>query len=114
MVKYIALRERHREKPQVRTALKGQEISIVAKKVLKGLGVENPSPLFKPLGREKRLNRDLAIYILCHRGLFTHQEICQVFGVGYASISGTLKRTRSYIDSDKRLSLTDRIYRILR
>jgi hypothetical protein len=36
-------------------------------------------------------------------GFFTHQEIGQVFGVGYTSISGALKCARSYIDSDKKL-----------
>ena len=45
----------------------------------------------------------LAIYITCHLGLFTHKEIGWIFGVGYTSIPGALKRARSCMDSDKRL-----------
>lgn len=96
--------ERHREKPQVRRALKDQNIADVIKEVFSGLGVEDPAPFLKPLRRQKRPNRDLVIYILCHLGLFTNQEIGCEFGVGYTSIPGALKRAQSYIDSDKKIS----------
>jgi putative transposase len=95
--------ERHREKPQVRTALKEQGISTAVEKVFVSLHVEAPSSLLKPLRREKRPNRDLAIYILCHLGLFGHAEIGRVFGVGYTSITEAVKRARSYMESDKQL-----------
>jgi len=95
--------ERHREKPQARTALKDQGISVVAKQAFSALGIEDPSPFLKPLRREKRPNRDLAIYIICHLGLFTNQEIGREFGVGYTSIPGALKRAQSYMDSDKKI-----------
>lgn len=103
--------ERHREKPQARTALKDQKLSFIAEKVVSSLGVEDKSSLFKPLRREKRPDRDLAIYILCHLGLFTHREIGQVFNVGYTSITGALGRARTYIQTDK--SMKKRVEGIL-
>ena len=93
--------ERHPEKPQIRSAFRNQNISKVVEVVFSKLGVLDPAPLLKPLKRMKRPNRDLAIYILCHLGTFTHQEIGHVFGVGYTSINGSLKRARCYMVSDK-------------
>lgn len=101
--KKILEEERHQEKPQARTALRGQGISAVIRKAFSALGVEDPSLLLKPLRREKRPNRDLAIYMICHLGLFTHQEIGREFGVGYTSISGAVKRAECYMDEDKEL-----------
>jgi REP element-mobilizing transposase RayT len=94
-------RERHREKPQARIALKGEGVSGIVERVFKGLGVSDPKPLLKPIRREKRPKRDLAIYITCCLGLFSHQEIGQVFGVGYTTITGALNRAREYVNSDK-------------
>jgi putative transposase len=96
-------KERHTEKPQVRAALKDQDISVVVNQVFSTLGVEDPTQLLKPIRRQKRLNRDLAIYILCHVGVFRHREVGRVFGVGYTSITGALKRAQSYVDSDKKI-----------
>jgi hypothetical protein len=104
-------KERHREKPQVRSAFRDQNISKVVEVVFSKLGVLDPAPLLKPIRRKKRPNRDLAIYILCHLGTFTNQEIGHVFGVGYTSINGSLKRARSYMDAEK--DERERVDRIL-
>jgi hypothetical protein len=103
--------ERHREKPQVRSAFRDQNISKVVEVVFSKLGVLDPAPLLKSIRRKKRPNRDLAIYILCHLGTFTNQEIGHVFGVGYTSINGSLKRARSYMDAEK--DERERVDRIL-
>ncbi len=95
--------ENHREKPQARSALKDQDISFAVEKVFSKLDVEDPSPLLIPLRREKRPDRDLAIYILCNLGVFTHHEIGRTFGVGYTSVSGALKRARRYMDSENKI-----------
>ncbi len=95
--------ERHREKPQVRKALKNQGLPFVVEKVFSRLGVEDRVSLLKPIRRVKRPKRDLAIYIISHLGLFTHQEIGNEFGVGYTSITGALKRARGYIDSNRNI-----------
>jgi hypothetical protein len=36
-------------------------------------------------------------------GLFTHQEIGKVFGVGYSTITGALKHAGGHINSDKNI-----------
>ena len=97
------LAERHREKPQARSALEDQDISLAVGKVFLKLGVENPSSLLRPRRREKRPERDLAIYILCSLGVFTHQEIGRTFGVGYTTITGALKRARDYMHSEEKV-----------
>jgi DNA-binding XRE family transcriptional regulator len=53
--------------------------------------------------RKKGPNLYLAIYIICHFGLFSHQEIGQVSVVGYKSITVVLKRARGYMDSAKKI-----------
>ena len=95
--------ERHREKPQVRLALRDQDISSIVKMVFLKLGVEDAAMFLKPLRRVNRPNRDLAIYILCHLGIYSHQEIGRIFGVGYTSITGALTRARSYMDTEEKV-----------
>lgn len=95
--------EKDREKPQARRALKDERISVVAERVFASLGVDNTAPLLKPRRGENRPERDLAIYVICHLGVFTHQEIGRQFGVGYTSISGALKRVEGYMGSDTEL-----------
>ena len=95
--------EKDREKPQARMALKEEGIEVVTQRVFTALGVEHPGALEKPRRGESRPDRDLAIYMLCHMGIFTHQAIGKHFGVGYTSISGALKRAQALIQSDQEL-----------
>ena len=91
------------EKPQARRALKDEGISVVAERVFASLGVDNTAPLLKARRGENRPERDFAIYVICHLGVFTHQEIGRQFGVGYTSISGALNRVEGYMGSDTEL-----------
>ena len=95
--------ERDREKPQVRSALRDQDISLVAKRIFAKLGVKDPAPLLKPSRRAKRPDRDLAIYILANLGAFTHKEIGSKFGVGYTSVTGALKRAENYMEAEEQI-----------
>ncbi len=95
--------EAHREKPVVRNVLKRQSMEAAANEIFAGLGVEDPVPLLRPLRRERRTERDLAIYLLCHTGAFTHTKIAEYFGVGYTAITGTLHRARQILKEDKQL-----------
>ncbi|MCK4485423.1 MAG: hypothetical protein KAU38_01505 [Desulfobacterales bacterium] len=95
--------EKDREKPQARKALKEEGIETATERVFTSLGVEDPGPLRKPCRGESRPDRDPAIYVLCHLGIFTHQEIGKHFGVGYTSISGALKRAQGYMESEGKL-----------
>ncbi|MCK4487457.1 MAG: hypothetical protein KAU38_11945 [Desulfobacterales bacterium] len=92
--------EKDREKPQARRALKEEGIETAVERVFRSLGVQHPGSLLKPCRGESRPDRDLAIYVLCYLGVFTHQEIGRHFGVGYTSISGSLKRVEGYMSSD--------------
>lgn len=99
----VLLKGMHREKPDVRKAMKGQGIGAAVHEIFAGLGVEDPAPLLRPLRRERRPERDLAIYLLCHSGAFTHAKIAEYFGVGYTAITGTLHRAREMLEKDKAL-----------
>ncbi|OEU81272.1 MAG: hypothetical protein BA872_10225 [Desulfobacterales bacterium C00003060] len=84
-------------------ALKEEGVEVVTQRVFTALGAEHPGALEKPRRGESRPDRDLAIYMLCHMGIFTHQAIGKHFGVGYTSISGALKRAQALIQSDQEL-----------
>jgi len=103
--------ERHREKPQVRTALRDDRISAILEKVLSALKVKDNDSLLRPLRRAQRPERDLAIYILCHLGCSSHQEIADVFGVGYTAITGALKRAEGHMGASKKIKR--RVERVL-
>ena len=53
--------------------------------------------MLRPLRREKRPGRDLAMYILSRQGIYTHKEIGSAFGVGYTSVTGALLRADEYL-----------------
>jgi len=95
-------RERHREKPQVRTALKQEGIMTMLDRIFTALDVQDRDDLLRPVRGVQRPDRDLAIYILCHLGLYNHQEIGRVFGVGYTSVSGALKRSERILSEDRK------------
>ncbi len=42
-------------------------------------------------------------FVICHLGIFAHQDIERVFVVGYTSINGALKRAQVYLESDKKM-----------
>jgi len=92
--------EEHPEKPQIRAAFKKMNIFDVTRQVLLMLDVDDIQSILKPLRREKRPKRDIAIYILVNLGIYTNQEIGNVFGVGYTSISGAIKRAVKYFETD--------------
>ncbi len=96
-------KEQHLEKPQVKMALQEQDIRQITERIFTKLGVKDPSLYLKHLRGKRRPYRDLAIYILCHLGIFAHQDIGRVFGVGYTSISGASKRAQVYLDSNKKM-----------
>lgn len=91
-------KERHREKPQVRKVLRERSIEeLLDHTIFPLLGVKDGKGLLRPVRRTSRPERDLAIYILCHLGFYTNQEVGSVFGVGYTSITGALKRAEAYM-----------------
>ncbi len=94
--------ESHPEKPQVRMALEEEKIEVVLDKVFTALNVKDPDALLRPVRRAKRPDRNLAIYILCHLGIYPHREIGRVFGVGYTSITEAVKRAEGYMEMDKK------------
>jgi len=95
-------RENHREKPQVRTALKQEGIMTMLDRIFTALSVQDRNSLLRPVRGVQRPDRDLAIYILCHLGLYSHQEIGRVFDVGYTSVSGALKRSERILSEDRK------------
>jgi len=91
------LEEKDREKPQAKKALRHRDISKATGEILSSLGEKEIESVLMPLRREKRPNRDLAMYILSRQGLYTHKEIGKEFGVGYTSVTGALIRAEEYL-----------------
>lgn len=90
-------KEKSQEKPQAKMALRCKNIRTAAREILSRLGEKEIESLLRPLRRERRPNRDLAIYILSRQGGYTHREIGSEFGVGYTSVTGALIRAEEHL-----------------
>ena len=51
----------------------------------------------------RRQNRDVAIFLLYHLGVYLHREIGKMFGVGHTAVSGAAMRGRGCLRSDGHL-----------
>lgn len=95
--------DKKKEQPQLKFLLRGRTIADISFKILKQLNEKDPEAVIKSKRRVERPNRDIAIFILSHLGVYTNKEIGEAFGVGYTAITGTIKRGEQYIKKDKRL-----------
>ena len=95
--------EKHREKPQLKSLLKSRDIKKTAFRVLNDFGEREPEVILGSPGRKSRPNRDIAMYVLAHLGVFNNTEIGELFGVGYTAVTEAIKRARSYLVNDKEL-----------
>lgn len=99
-------KEIDREKPQARRALISKDISEATRLIFEKLGItdmELIESMKKPLRKASRPMRDLVIYILSRLGIFTHNVIGHEFGVGYTSVTGSIKRAKMRLERDKEL-----------
>ncbi|MBE9573293.1 MAG: transposase [Proteobacteria bacterium] len=96
----------NREKPQVRSLLKGRDIRPIAFHVLRSLGDKEPDSVMVSRRRTRRPNRDIAIYILSYLGIYTNKVIGEVFGVGYTAVTEAYKRGERYLEEDGQLRET--------
>ena len=94
--------EKHDEKPQLKFLMRGRQIAPLVHKILDGLGEKCHDRILRS-GKSKRPNRDIAIYILSHLGVYTNKEIGEAFGVGYTAITGAVRRGEKYLDADEGL-----------
>ena len=94
--------EKHDEKPQLKFLMRGRQIAPLVHKILDGLGEKYHDRILRS-GKSKRPNRDIAIYILSHLGVYTNKEIGETFGVGYTTITGAVRRGEKYLDADEGL-----------
>ena len=75
---------------------------IYSVKILKRLGEKDPESVLK-VRKYRCQNRDVAIYVLYHLGVYLNREIGKVFGVGYTAVPGAAKRGQGYLRSDGHL-----------
>jgi hypothetical protein len=94
--------EGYQEKPQARSLLRSRDIRILAIKILKGLEEKDPESVLK-VRKYRCQNRDVAMYVLSHLGVYLNKEIGKVFGVGYTAVPGAVKRGQEYLGSDGQL-----------
>jgi len=94
--------EGYHEKPQARSLLRSRDIRILAIKILKGLGEKDPESVLQ-VRKYRCQNRDVAMYVLYHLGVYLNKEIGKVFGVGYTAVPGAVKRGQEYLGSDGQL-----------
>jgi REP element-mobilizing transposase RayT len=95
--------EDRREKPQVKSLLKGRDIKTLTYQIVKQLGEKKPEIVLKSKRRERRPLRDITIYLVNHLGLYTNREIGEVFGVGYTSVTEAVKRGAVYLQESEKL-----------
>lgn len=98
-----AKREEHREKPQLRSLLRGRDLRTFVLEILEKLG-EKDLDLILNSRRSRSSKRDVAINILYQLGVYRNMEIGEVFGVGYTAVSEAVKRAREYLNLDSRLA----------
>ena len=94
--------EGYRERPQMRSLLRGRDLLSLTSEILRKLGERKPEDLLKP-GRRSNRRRDLGMYVLYQLGVYRNQEIGSVFGVGYTAVTGAVKRSERYLAFDKQL-----------
>jgi REP element-mobilizing transposase RayT len=94
--------EGHHEKPQGRSLLRSRDIRALSVKIMKRLGEKDPESVLK-VRKYRCQNRDVAIYVLYHLGVYLNREIGKVFGVGYTAVPGAAKRGQEYLRSDGHL-----------
>ena len=94
--------EGYRERPQMRSLLRGRDLLSLTSEILRKLGERKPEDLLKP-GRRSNRRRDLGMYVLYQLGVYRNQEIGSVFGVGYTAVTGAVKRSERYLALDKQL-----------
>ena len=94
--------EGYHEKPQARSLLRSRDIRTLAIKILKGLGEKDPESVLQ-VRKYRCQNRDVAMYVLYHLGVYLNKEIGKVFGVGYTAVPGAVKRGQEYLGSDGQL-----------
>ncbi len=90
------------ERPQVRSLLRSKDIRSLAIRILEGLGEKDPESVLR-VRKHRCQNRDVAIHILYHLGVYLNKEIGEVFGVGYTAVPGAVKRGQKYLSSDGQL-----------
>jgi len=105
-----AKEEKHQEKPQVRMLMGEKDIQTLANKVLEQLGEKNHQLIFQ-VRKKNCPNRDIAIYILYQLGAYRNADIGRVFGVGYTTITGAVKRGKEYLHTNP--GIKRRVERIL-
>jgi chromosomal replication initiation ATPase DnaA len=89
--------------PKIKSPLKAQNINGIARIILSALGEDDPDAVFASKKKKRKINRDIAIYVLVNLGVFTNKEIGGVFGVGYSAVSEAAKRGRELLRSDKEI-----------
>ena len=99
-------RKDKRERPQVRSLLKGRKIRPLIFKILMALDEKDPDSVIRSKRRTRRPSRDIAIYILSYLGVYTNKQIGEAFGVGYTAVTGSVKRGERYMEEDERLKKT--------
>jgi putative transposase len=88
--------EDYRERPQMRSLLRGRDLRNLTLEVLGKLGEREPEAILKR-GRRSNRGRDLGMYVLYQLGVYRNQEIGRVFGVGYTAVTNAVKRGERYL-----------------
>jgi chromosomal replication initiation ATPase DnaA len=93
------------EIPQKRQVLRDTNPENILKKAAKVLKCDTNDFLQSSrISDSNKLNRDLLIYLLWSTGWYNNQEIGNLFGLGYSSISRRVTIMKSRISKDDRMN----------
>jgi putative transposase len=91
------------ELPQQKKVSKDRDIREVTEKAADYLGCDiDDFKVSLRIGRDEKENRDLLIYLLWEKGLYKANEIGELFGLSYSSISKIAHHAHDKIKEDKR------------
>ena len=98
------------EIPQKRQVLRDTNPENIVKKAAKILNCDTDNFLQSSrISDRNKLNRDLLIYLLWSTGWYNNQEIGNVFGLGYSSVSRRVTIMKSMITKDEKINKEDQI-----
>ncbi len=93
------------EIPQKRQILRDTNPKTNLRKAAKGLRCNTNEYLQSSrISDANKLNRDLLIYLLWSKGWYNNQEIGDLFGLGYSSISRRVTIMKSVISKDDKIN----------
>jgi len=101
---YLSGRRPHREIPQQRRILRERNVANMVDQWAKILDCRREELVQRRRVRERdKESRDLLIYLLWERGVYTNSEIGQLFALSYSAVSRRVAALRASVEDNRKI-----------